>query len=352
MTGSSTTTGPDTAAADTEGRRSTDRSRRIAGAVLVAALLAAAIGAVAWRRQPAAESAGPLRLERPGTVLLVAGPTHRVRQLDRTGRVLGSGPVCQRAATAAGVLTCLRALPGPMATELRVYRAGKDRPVLTLPVWGEPSRTRVSPSGRWVAWTVFRSGDSYAQSGQFSTTAGVYDLHTGAHHGSLEDYAVFVDGRPFHRESVNFWGVTFAADDRTFYATMAADGTTWLMRGDLRTRRLTALRRNVECPSLSPDGTRIAYKKRAGTRWRLHVLDLRRGSDTALAETADIDDQAAWLDGKTVGYAKPGRNGPEVFAVPADGSGAPRARYEGASPTITTEPAGEGTSPPRPAALP
>lgn len=123
--------------------------------------------------------------------------------------------------------------------------------------------------------------------------------------------------------------MTFAADDRTFYATMAADGTTWLMRGDLRTRRLTALRRNVECPSLSPDGTRIAYKKRAGTRWRLHVLDLRRGSDTALAETADIDDQAAWLDGKTVGYAKPGRNGPEVFAVPADGSGAPRARYEG-----------------------
>ncbi|MEU6486532.1 hypothetical protein [Streptomyces sp. NPDC046887] len=335
--------------ASAEGRRPTERSRRITGAVLIAALLAAAVGAVAWRRQPAAESAGPLRLERPGTVLLVAGPGHRVRQLDRTGRVLGSGPVCQRAATAAGVLTCLRALPGPMATELRVYRSGKDRPVLTLPVWGEPSRTRVSPSGRWVAWTVFRSGDSYAQSGQFSTTAGVYDLRTGDHHGSLEDYAVTVDGRPFHRESVNFWGVTFAADDRTFYATMAADGTTWLVRGDLRTRRLTALRRNVECPSLSPDGTRIAYKKRVGARWRLHVLDLRRGSDVPLAETADIDDQASWLDERTVGYAKPGPDGPEVFAVPADGSGTPRARYEGASPTLTTA---VGIRPRHPAAGP
>ena len=39
------------------------------------------------------------------------------------------------------------------------------------------------------------------------------------------------------------------------------------------------LRENVECPSLSPDNTRIVFKKRmtdgpGGVTWRLHVLDL------------------------------------------------------------------------------
>lgn len=34
------------------------------------------------------------------------------------------------------------------------------------------------------------------------------------------------------------------------------------MRGDVTARTLTTVHRNVECPSLSPDGTRVAYKKR------------------------------------------------------------------------------------------
>nr|BFE82717.1 hypothetical protein GCM10020093_053180 [Planobispora longispora] len=38
-----------------------------------------------------------------------------------------------------------------------------------------------------------------------------------------------------------------------------------------------------------------------------------------LAETADVDDQAAWLDPRTVMYAKDG----DIWAVPADGTGAP-----------------------------
>jgi len=31
---------------------------------------------------------------------------------------------------------------------------------------------------------------------------------------------------------------------------------------------------DVEYPSLSPDETRIAFKRRQGSNWRLHVLDL------------------------------------------------------------------------------
>jgi Tol biopolymer transport system component len=85
------------------------------------------------------------------------------------------------------------------------------------------------------------------------------------------------------------------------------------------TRSVAVLRDNVECPSLSPDGTRIAYKRRDGKpwRWRLHVLDVRTGADVATAERRPIDDQAEWLDNARVLYGI----GTDVFVVPADGGG-------------------------------
>ena len=45
-----------------------------------------------------------------------------------------------------------------------------------------------------------------------------------------------------HRvESVdrNYWGVTFAADSNTFYATLLTNGHTYLIKGDLARRRGT-----------------------------------------------------------------------------------------------------------------
>jgi hypothetical protein len=63
---------------------------------------------------------------------------------------------------------------------------------------------------------------------------------------------------------------------------------------------------NVECPSLSPDETRIAYKKAVGQDppvWRFHVLDLATGRETPLAEPEPLDDQIEWLDDDHVLYA-------------------------------------------------
>jgi len=90
----------------------------------------------------------------------------------------------------------------------------------------------------------------------------------------------------------------------------------------------------VECPSLSPDETRIAYKKRVGAgrkRWRLYVLDLETMRETPLAESRPVDDQAEWLDGDHVLYGLD----EDILEVPADGSGRP-ARYapRGDSPTV------------------
>ena len=100
------------------------------------------------------------------------------------------------------------------------------------------------------------------------------------------------------------------------------------------TRRGRILRENVECPALSPDNTRIAFKKRVdggGGPWRFTVLDLETMRETPLAESRSVDDQAAWLDNDHVLYGY--KNA--VWSVRADGSDHPRMYLAGAlSPTI------------------
>ena len=85
---------------------------------------------------------------------------------------------------------------------------------------------------------------------------------------------------------------------------------------------------NVECPSLSPDGTRIAYKKRTGsssTPWHLTVLDLATMRETPLAETRSVDDQVEWLDDDHVLYGVDGA----IWAVAGRRDAASRASYIG-----------------------
>ena len=97
------------------------------------------------------------------------------------------------------------------------------------------------------------------------------------------------------------------------------------------------LHENVECPSISPDGTRIAYKRRTGSAsdpWRLTVLDLATMRETPLAETRSVDDQAEWLDDDRVLYGIDGA----VWVVRADGKGEP-SRYltEADSPAVVRQ---------------
>ena len=104
---------------------------------------------------------------------------------------------------------------------------------------------------------------------------------------------------------------------------MATGHKTYLIEGNIAKRTAHTLHENVECPSLSPDGTRIAYKELVqlapGTPriWHLHVLDLRTMRDIALAEPGAIDDQAEWLGNRLVVYG----SGESIRAVRADGTG-------------------------------
>ena len=190
-----------------------------------------------------------------------------------------------------------------------------------ISVPGIPSRARVSPDGRYGATTMFVKGDNYA-TGNFSTRTSIFDLGTGKEVVNLEQLPVTRNGKPFSNRNFNFWGVTFARDDDHFYASLGSGTKTYLLEGSMRDRTLRVIDESVECPSLSPDGTKIAFKRVVGGKgdWRLFVLDLRTMHAIRLAGDDPIDDQAEWLDNDHVVYG----NDNVLWQVPADGTGHPR----------------------------
>ncbi|MGW0834535.1 TolB family protein [Streptomyces prunicolor] len=324
--------------------------------VLVAAVAALAVVAVASvlhasaraERRNEAQPGGPritagrVTLTAPGTMVFrnMAWGPHRdelttVPAATPAGPRTASGLKCLRFYASSGTGVCLQAVHGTVTDTYRALILDAHlKETARYDVPGIPSRARVSPTGRFAAWTAFVGGDSYAGT-NFSTRAAIVDTRTGKLIPTLESFRILKDGHAYRSADVNFWGVTFAADDRTFYATLATKGSTYLVRGDLRARTVTTLHTNVECPSLSPDGTRIAYKKRVkglpkDAPWHLYVLNLRTMRETSLAEPRSVDDQAVWRDDHTIVYAMPGDYGADLYSVPADGTGRAR-RISGAA---------------------
>jgi hypothetical protein len=267
---------------------------------------------------------------------------------------------CIRVAFASGRGLCLSGGSGLFSTPQAIVFDAKFQPVHRTALVGYPSRAQVSDDGRYGATTTFVSGDSYASQG-FSTRSDIIDMRTGQILLDLEKLKVYKDGVRFENVNFNFWGVTFAPTpgDQQFYATLGSGSETYLIEGDVTTQTATVLRAGVECPSLSPDGKQIAFKKRlpgAVVTWRLSVLELSTLVDHPLAETRSVDDQAVWLNNSTVAYgllegasSSGGTNGlpslsagasvlTDTWTVPADGTGRPRLLIEGAWATQLVQP--------------
>jgi hypothetical protein len=317
----------------------------------VTVLVVALVGAYAWLApspdgSPAADGGArsPAPAAIPRLTSMPAPPYVMVRSLiaDEThGRVavvpLGdpAGPrfitplACERVHVAAGRGVCLTIGAEGLRT---VYAAEVFDPSFQVrgrfALTGVPSRVRVSPDGQRAGITVFEQGHSYAEQG-YSTRTTLLDTASAGEIAHLESFAVTRDGRPFRDVDFNFWGVTFARDGNRFFATLSSGGVKYLVEGDAAARTAHVVSRDVECPSLSPDNTRIAYKKAftdaRGVGWTLHVLDLATRDDTALAaESRSVDDQVEWLDNQHVMYHLPSSQGADIWVLAVDGRTPPR----------------------------
>ncbi|QSR32540.1 hypothetical protein CFI00_18995 [Nocardioides sp. S5] len=260
---------------------------------------------------------------------------------DPGGARAFTGAACDRVAARAEGVSCLITDPG-VATSFEVQELDADwNEVASTPLPGVPSRTRLSPDGTLVATTVFVSGHSYMSTG-FSTATEVHEFGGGTRWGNLEKFDLVLDGRAVNPVDRNIWGVTFA-DNETFYATAATGGRTWLVEGNLTERTLTSVSADAECPALSPDGSRVAFKVDVdpgrAVVWQIAVQDLATGERTLLERgPRGLDDQVEWLDDDTILYGLPRADQPgvtDVWSVDADADAEPELLIEQAwSPTV------------------
>ena len=201
---------------------------------------------------------------------------------------------------------CLTADRGVFTTYAAVIFDRDFRKLFTIPLHGSPSRCRMSANGRVAAATVFVTGHSYAST-DFTTQTLLFDTHTGRTIADLENFQITRGGQAMAAADFNFWGVTFAPDSRHFYCTLSSNRKHYLVHADLEARSGQVIRENVECPSVSPSGLRVAFKKRLPVpervKWQIHLLDLRTNTETTLPEFRSVDDQIEWLDEQTVLYA-------------------------------------------------
>ena len=345
-----------------QGDSGSARGRALAFAVLVVVCAAGVIGYAWLTRRTTADATSAVAVTDPGEIARIAARPHLLVRHTAVDRAYGrlavvpldapDGPrvvtslSCERTYFAGGIGVCLAADRGIVTSYKLLLFDASYRAQMTTPLAGMPSRARVSADGSRAALTYFVSGDSYAAA-SFSTRTFLIDPQSETALVDLEDFAVTRDGARFKSVDFNFWGVTFAAEHDKFFATLSSAGTMYLVEGDARTRGARVLRAGVECPSLSPDNRRIAFKRRMpGIRlhWRLHVLDLISGVETPLAEERSVDDQVEWLDDRTILYALPAAQtsaSSDVWAVPADGSGAPRILVTNADSPSVVRPRGE-----------
>jgi hypothetical protein len=258
-----------------------------------------------------------------------AGPRHGMLAAvgldDPNGVRRSTNLSCARVYAVARRTFCLAVQNDPVRP-LRTYTLDETWTVRqALGTFGVPSRTRVSADGRYAAYTVFVQGDSYSL-GLFSTRTKMVRTDTGRPFDDLENFTATKNGVAFSAADFNYWGVTFKRDAGHFYATLSTGGKTFLVDGDIERRTVAVVRDGIECPSLSPDESRIAFKKkRADGTWQPAILDLRSQREVLIPEPGNLDDQIEWLDRDRILYAigRPSA-APDVWEASADGRGAPR----------------------------
>jgi hypothetical protein len=288
---------------------------------LAATTLSALLAAGAWAQSTTSAEAPP-----PDTAPSVAyvvrpsdpsryNPVERVA-LDKSLRPVSRtpvGPGCIRVHVASsGELICLsqarQGSPGKFTPNTTYLYSPAMTQIASFerPVGNMPSRARISADGQYLATTTFTSGHSYlgVAGSQFSTETLISKRANGATAEDIQKWSITWKGQPVTAIDLNLWGVTFdrRQSDR-FYVTVYFKGTPYLGEGSVSQRAIKVLLPNVECPSLSPDGQRIAFKRRvSATAWAPAVMELATKKERVLQVPNSVDDQIEWLDDHTIVY--------------------------------------------------
>ena len=170
-------------------------SRTRVFAALVAVLVLLAAGYVVWagarESAPAGGGSATLPAGTPGLLFqnLVEGDgrgTVAVAPLDAPNGTRDlTGLRCDRVHFAGGRGLCLAVGVGFPPIEYAMVYGSDFRVTHEIPLDGLPSRTRVSPDGRYGAATVFVTGHSYSEDG-FSTNTTLIDMASGTALANLE----------------------------------------------------------------------------------------------------------------------------------------------------------------------
>ena len=239
----------------------------VASAVLLGSVAAGYVAMAAEPAPPPPAAGDQAVTLTPGPRLLAITDRYvsTVATADPAGSRTVSGLECLRVYAAAGTGVCLK--PETAWSYQMVVLDAALRETRAISVPGLPNRARVSASGRMVSWTTFVGGDSYTASG-FSTRTGILDTTTGVTVASLEEFAITRDGRSYRHPDVNFWGVTFTADDNRFYATMSTGGRRYLVGVTSRPVRSRRCRRT--------SSARRCHRTAPGSRSRRRSTPTRR----------------------------------------------------------------------------
>ncbi|KAG1647475.1 hypothetical protein GQR58_030576 [Nymphon striatum] len=145
-------------------------------------------------------------------------------------------------------------------------------------------------SGSWVIWVIL---------GLHGTYYAMTDVVSGG------------DAR-FQASDRNYWGVSFLPDGSGDYTvTFGSADTVEVLQYSEATNEAEPLNLEGSCPSVSPDGRFIVYKRADFDRAvlgeesniRLVLHDTDTGQERLLGETRFVDDQVEWLDEDTIVYA-------------------------------------------------
>lgn len=202
---------------------------------------------------------------------------------------------------------------------------------------GIPNRARMSPDGKYAAYTSFVTGDSYNDAG-FSTRSYIVDIEKNVIGDNLERYTLIHNNKHIDPIDKNYWGITFFNDSNSFLVTVMYSGVPYLAKGTLDEKKIEIITDRIECPSLSPDNKKIVFKERISkTEWRIIVMVLSNLTRISTSELENVDDQVEWYDNDNLVYSKINYETQKInlMKASANGDGKPELLIEhGMSPSM------------------